>query len=162
MSATTPTTAIATRLTAGNVGVRPIRPVSDDVVASCRTSWIIENSGVGDRCSPTVVQPHLVPRDAIDIDVDSARGVLTIRADRPSPERKVENSEHDSAEDATSETALTYRLVERRTGIFQRTLRLPDTVDVDAIDARLEHGVLEVRLPKQEAPGTRKIDVRAA
>ena len=33
---------------------------------------------------------------------------------------------------------------------FQQTLLLPDDVDADKIDAKVEHGVLNVHLPKKE------------
>ena len=40
---------------------------------------------------------------------------------------------------------------ERRSGRFQRALRLPDTVDVDEAETRYDQGVLTVTLPKIEA-----------
>ena len=33
---------------------------------------------------------------------------------------------------------------------FQQTLLLPDDVDADKIDAKVEHGVLNIHLPKKE------------
>jgi len=40
-------------------------------------------------------------------------------------------------------------MMERRYGSFQRSLRLPDTVDEDRVDASFDSGVLKVRLPKR-------------
>lgn len=52
-----------------------------------------------------------------------------------------------------------YHLLERRFGRFERTFTLPRTVDTKTIDARFEHGVLTVTLPKSEAAKPRKIKV---
>ena len=39
--------------------------------------------------------------------------------------------------------------MERRYGSFQRSLRIPDTVDEKKIEARFDKGVLKVTLPKR-------------
>lgn len=44
---------------------------------------------------------------------------------------------------------------------YLRSIRLPDTIDVQAIDASLDHGVLSVRLPKRAELRPRRIAVRA-
>jgi HSP20 family protein len=46
-------------------------------------------------------------------------------------------------------------------GRFERVLTLPLPVDADRVEARLEHGVLHVTLPKAEAVKSRKVTVRA-
>lgn len=48
---------------------------------------------------------------------------------------------------------------ERSQGRFERRFRLPDDVDVAAIEARYAQGVLEVILPKNERSRTKNIDV---
>jgi HSP20 family protein len=55
-----------------------------------------------------------------------------------------------------------YHVMERRYGSFQRSLRVPDTVDDRKVEARFENGVLKVTLPKRpEAGGAqRKIDIK--
>jgi HSP20 family protein len=50
---------------------------------------------------------------------------------------------------------------ERETGAFSRSLTLPFPVDPDKVDARLEQGVLRVRLAKHESARPRKINVKA-
>jgi HSP20 family protein len=50
---------------------------------------------------------------------------------------------------------------ERQYGRFSRTLTLPYPVDADKVDARLEHGVLLVKLAKHESARPRKIAVKA-
>lgn len=48
---------------------------------------------------------------------------------------------------------------ERNYGAFERWFTLPATVDADRIEARVEHGVLTVRLPKVERARPREIPV---
>ena len=50
---------------------------------------------------------------------------------------------------------------ERTFGAFSRTLTLPFPVDADKVDARLDNGVLVVRLAKHESARPRKIQVKA-
>jgi len=50
---------------------------------------------------------------------------------------------------------------ERGFGKFVRTLTLPIAVDENQVDARFEHGVLKVRLPKHEGAKPRKIEIKA-
>jgi len=81
---------------------------------------------------------------AEDVKVDVENNVLTL-----SGERKVEKEE----------TEGTFRRVERQYGSFTRSFSLPETVDPDNVSADLKDGVLELRLPKKEAPTPRKISV---
>ena len=50
---------------------------------------------------------------------------------------------------------------ERGFGKFVRTLTLPVAVDENQVDARFEHGVLKVRLPKHEGAKPRRIAIKA-
>lgn len=81
---------------------------------------------------------------AEDVHVDVEKNVLTIKGERS------ENR------DATEEG---YRRIERFRGTFTRSFTLPQTVDDEAIDAKLEDGVLKLVLPKRSAPGARRIAV---
>lgn len=82
-----------------------------------------------------------------DIDIRLENGTLTI-----SGERKFENEEKKGA----------YHRVERSYGSFQRAFALPDTVDVDKVDAHYENGVLRVTLPKKEIAKPRSIKVHVS
>ncbi|MFO1064910.1 MAG: Hsp20/alpha crystallin family protein [Pirellulales bacterium] len=53
-----------------------------------------------------------------------------------------------------------YHFVERSSGSFMRTIQLPSDVDADKIDARYEHGVLHVKLPKSAKLQPKKIEIR--
>jgi HSP20 family protein len=50
---------------------------------------------------------------------------------------------------------------ERQFGTFSRSLELPYAVDPDKVEARLENGVLLVKLAKHESAKPRKIPVKA-
>ena len=48
-------------------------------------------------------------------------------------------------------------MTERRYGSFQRSVRLPETVDEDKVEASFSNGVLKVSLPKRpEAIGKQR------
>jgi HSP20 family protein len=49
--------------------------------------------------------------------------------------------------------------LERAAGAFSRSLTLPEGVDGDAISARFDKGVLEVRIPKPEQRKPRKLQI---
>ncbi|MDA7977467.1 MAG: Hsp20/alpha crystallin family protein [Pirellulales bacterium] len=80
-----------------------------------------------------------------DLELEIVGGELTIKGHRPDIKQQGES----------------YHRQERGTGSFVRRLRLPVDVDTAKIEARLENGVLEIRLPKAEAAKPRKITVNA-
>ena len=82
-----------------------------------------------------------------DIEVTTDNDVLTIRGQSTQENEIKEGS---------------YLMRERRTGSFHRTLRLPDSVDLDKVDSRYEHGVLTITFPKLEAKKAKRLDVKVA
>ena len=48
---------------------------------------------------------------------------------------------------------------ERRAGAFQRSIRLPESVNADAAITNYEHGVLSVTLPKAEEKKARRLEI---
>ena len=83
--------------------------------------------------------------DISENEISMEKGVLTIKGER--------NSE--SAQDTES-----YRRVERQSGQFYRRFTLPDSADADKIEAKSEHGVLTITIPKQEVAVSRRIEVK--
>jgi HSP20 family protein len=79
-----------------------------------------------------------------DVELSLEDDVLTL-----SGERKAEHEERGEG---------FYRL-ERATGAFSRSLTLPEGVDGDAIAARFDQGVLEVRIPKPERRKPRRLQI---
>ena len=52
--------------------------------------------------------------------------------------------------------------IERRFGRFHRAIRLPDRVDVNAVEASYRDGLLTITVPKAEEAKPRRIEVRAS
>ncbi|MFC1879002.1 Hsp20/alpha crystallin family protein [Chloroflexota bacterium] len=82
-----------------------------------------------------------------DIDINFEKDVLTIKGE----------SESKGAEDVEGRR---YHLRERRFGSFCRSIRLPNSVDAENIEANYEAGVLSLRLPKLEAAKPKRIEVK--
>jgi len=57
---------------------------------------------------------------------------------------------------------MTYHRQERSMGEFTRSVTLPTEVDADKVEARLDSGVLTLRMPKAEAAKPRQIAVKTA
>ena len=94
----------------------------------------------------TAELPGLEP-DAIHIKLSN--GSLTI-----SGEKSEEKTEGDAS----------HHLSERRWGSFQRTIRVPENVEQDKIDAQFSKGVLTIHMPKSKAAiaSEKTISVKAA
>jgi HSP20 family protein len=84
--------------------------------------------------------------DPKDIEVHMEDGMLTIKG-----EKEAEKKEEREG----------YKRVERTSGSFYRRFSLPDTADPEKITANSNHGVLEVRIGKQEKVQPRKIAVNS-
>src|SRR5215207_4443417 len=83
-----------------------------------------------------------IPEDKINVELED--GSLTVSAAR---EKTVE-----------PDGDRFYRF-ERRYGSFTRTVGLPQGVNEEQIQAKYEHGVLEVHVPKPEQPKPRRITI---
>jgi HSP20 family protein len=59
------------------------------------------------------------------------------------------------------ESDLRVHASERLIGSFERTIRLPEFVDAEHIDATFENGLLTVTIPKAKAAQPRRIQIRA-
>ena len=57
-----------------------------------------------------------------------------------------------------------YYLAERSYGAFERSLRLPDTIDEKKVEAKFDNGVLKVKAAKKPAAvkAERKIEIKKA
>ncbi|MCO6412356.1 MAG: Hsp20/alpha crystallin family protein [Thiogranum sp.] len=80
-----------------------------------------------------------------DIEVNMVDGVLSIKGERKSESREERGG---------------YKRMERVRGSFFRRFSLPDTVNADAISAKVADGVLEIVIPKQEKVQPRRIQVQ--
>ena len=93
------------------------------------------------------VSAELPGLDEKNIEVKLSNGVLTIKGQKE--EDKVEKKED-------------FHLRERRFGSFARSIRVPDTVDADKIEASFKKGVLAIKLPKkpEAQKPVKKIEVK--
>jgi HSP20 family protein len=82
-----------------------------------------------------------------DVKIELEDGTLTL-----SGERKAEHEEREEG----------YYRVERAFGSFSRSLTLPKGINPDAVTARFDRGVLEVRIPKPEERKPRRIEIGGA
>jgi HSP20 family protein len=109
------------------------------------TDWLpaVDIKEEADRFLVKADLPGVEP-DKIEVTADD--GVLTIQGSRDA-ETQDENAD--------------YKRYERVTGKFLRRFTLPDTANTEAIEARTQHGVLEISIPKQAKLAARRIDVAA-
>ena len=105
---------------------------------------------------------------SIPLDVVDSGEAFVLTADLPGFEREeIDVSLVDSTlrieaerETAATDEAETYLRRERSRTSLQRTVRLPEPVDAEAVTAAYGRGVLEVTLPKEEVgDGGRRIEI---
>jgi HSP20 family protein len=95
-----------------------------------------------------------VDPDALAVTVEDR--VLTVGG-----ERRLAREEHARGEHADGGNARAAYRLERRYGRFARSVTLPKTVDPDRVQARYEHGVLHLELPKRPEAQPRRIAIAA-
>jgi HSP20 family protein len=95
------------------------------------------------------VEAELPGVDEKDVTVTLANGVLTIRGEKK--QEKEEKSE-------------SYHLTERSFGSFERSIRLPDTIDDAKVEAKFDKGVLKITAAKkpEAVKAERKIEIRTS
>jgi len=79
-----------------------------------------------------------------DIQIELEDGTLTVSGER--------RDEHEERQEG-------FHRVERSFGAFSRSLTLPKGVDADAVSAKFDRGVLEIRIPKPEERKPRRISI---
>lgn len=95
------------------------------------------------------IEAELPGVDEKDVAVTLANGVLTIKG-----EKKQEKEEKTDS----------YHMSERSFGSFQRSIRLPDTVDEGKVEAKFDKGVLKITAAKkpEAVKAERKIEIKKA
>lgn len=88
--------------------------------------------------------------DASAVDISFEQNVLTLKGTKPS-----------SIETAKDGEVRVYA-AERITGSFERSVRLPEFVDSEKIQAEFVNGLLKVTVPKARAAQLRKIEIKTA
>src|SRR5262245_49056883 len=80
-----------------------------------------------------------------DVKISYEDGVLTIRGEKKQEKETKEKN---------------YHRVERSYGMFERSFRLPSRIEVKAIEAKFNDGVLNLRLPKAEDAKPKEIPIK--
>ena len=86
-----------------------------------------------------------VSPDQIELTIDN--GILTVKG-----EKREERKEGDEGQ---------YHMLERTYGSFTRSFQLPKSLDESKIEAKHEHGILTIRIPKAALPQPKKIAINA-
>jgi HSP20 family protein len=101
------------------------------------------------------------------VDIEETEDAWIVEADLPGVKPEDVNVELRGAELAISgeikerEREGMLRRRTRKTGEFDYHITLPGEADADRIEARLENGVLAVRVPKPEQERPRRVEVKA-
>ena len=88
--------------------------------------------------------------DPSTIDVSFEQNVLTVRGSKP------------MGFELDKDNELRVYSAERVVGNFERSVRLPDFVDGEKIEAAFQHGVLFLTVPKMQAAQPRRISIKTA
>ena len=92
-----------------------------------------------------IVRAELPGMDPKEIEINLTGDVLTIKGEkRQKTEEKDEN----------------FHRIETRYGAFQRSIRVPVSVDSGKIQAKYDKGVLKITLPKREEARPKQIEVK--
>jgi HSP20 family protein len=94
-----------------------------------------------------VLKADLPGMQESDVNIVFENNVLTMSGER--------RAEHEAKKDG-------YYRLERTMGSFSRSLTLPEGIDADAVSAKFDHGVLEIRIPKPAEAKPRRIQIGVA
>jgi HSP20 family protein len=121
------------------------RTFSAETSEAREAAWApaIDVAETQDRFVITAELPGVEPTD-VDISVENS--VLTLRGDRRFYQ---ETNEED------------FHRIERRFGVFARSITLPSTADPERIRASFDAGLLTIEVPKKEEAKPRKIQIKA-
>jgi len=105
---------------------------------------------VAERGDAYVVHAELPGVSPDQVDVRFEQNVLTVRGTKP------------ASFDVSTDGEVRVFAAERVHGNFERSVRLPEFVDADKIDASFTNGLLTVTIPKAQTAQPRKITIRGA
>lgn len=104
---------------------------------------------VAERTDAYLVHAELPGVDPANVEVSFEQNVLTVRGTKP------------SGLETSQQGELRVYSNERVSGTFERSLRFPDYVDAERIEAGFADGLLTITIPKAQAAQPRRIEIRA-
>ncbi|KAL3141824.1 hypothetical protein ABBQ32_004496 [Trebouxia sp. C0010 RCD-2024] len=133
------------------------------------TSFVGGGDAFAPFCSPTKLAPTSSRggRD-MHLDVVEYESKFEIRADLPGMSKgdiqvHVDNDvvtvsveKEDKRDDNRAEQGVRYHRIERTCQFVRRTVRMPETADLDQIKAKYDNGVLQLNIPKKEDSRSRQ------
>lgn len=99
---------------------------------------------VSDTGDEIVVRAEAPGVDPNQLEITVAGNVLTLAGERLEPAQNTERDIHQA---------------EIRYGDFRRQVTLPAVVDAERVEAESRHGMVTIRLPKQLAGGSRRVEI---
>jgi HSP20 family protein len=122
-----------------------VRGVEDPSAASV-ADWV-PPVDIKEEDTRFVIQADIPGVRSEDVEITMEAGLLTLKGSRLTE---------------SAEAGRGYRRSERASGTFYRRFTLPDTADSEGIKARIDHGVLEVDIPKLPKVQPRRIDIQVS
>lgn len=140
---------------AGLFGLQRLNRFLDDAFAGMPTaeegsvitsSWFAPTD-VTEDSNGIQISMELPGVDPDQVRLSLENNILTVRGEKKAPGEEGTDRVH---------------RFERKYGQFERAFVLPSTVDPEKVDARYEHGVLFITVPKAERAKPREIRVKAS
>ena len=119
----------------------------DDALAPAAAGTWSPAVDVREEPEAWVFEVELPGVDPAAVEVTTDQGVLTIRGEKSSLRKEGQEGR--------------WHAVERLTGNFRRSFRLPQSVAEDQIEAQFTNGLLTIRAAKAEVPKPKRIEVKA-
>ncbi len=120
------------------------REVSRLVAGAGAQSILLPNLNFWSNDDEAVVTAEIPGVDPKEVELSVVGDVLTLEGNRKADEISATAAHH---------------LMERGVGKFQRAIRLPFEVETAKVQAKYEHGVVRITLPRKESTKPRRIDI---
>ena len=121
----------------------------DRMVSRTAKPFFVPSVDVVERADAYMITAELPGVDPAAVEISFENNTLTLRGTKTPWLVPQENEE------------LRVYSAERLSGTFERSVRLPEYVEGDKIEATYQHGVLTISVPKAVAARPRKIEIKA-
>ena len=121
----------------------------DRMVSRTAKPFFVPSVDVVERADAYMITAELPGVDPAAVEISFENNTLTLRGTKTPWLVPQENEE------------LRVYSAERLSGTFERSVRLPEYVEGDKIEATYQHGVLTISVPKAVAARPRKINIKA-